>query len=235
VEERARGARLKSRFDLLVVMCLIDYVLLVLVDSPQYLGLIVVAPIFFTAVLAQRATTLSGWWKRLGRLLLLIGAILGLANGVTAEKTQTLMGVASLLFACVLTISFVAVYLHVLEESEVTFQTTYAALSCYLMVGLIFALVDLSTYIFGGSFFSQAGVHPPGDFAYFSFITMTTVGYGDLTPMHGFPRSLAVLEAVAGQMVLVTLVARTVASVSRQSWSDRRAQRRGETPDATAE
>jgi hypothetical protein len=228
--------RLRSRFDLLVVMCLIDYTLLVLVNSTQYLGLIVVVPIFFTIFLAQRATALSGMWRNVGRIGLIIGAALGLANGVTAEQGQTLMGVASLSFAVVLTISFVAVYIYILQSSEVTFQTTYAALSCYLMVGLIFALVDLATYIFAGnSFFAQAGSHPPGDFAYFSFITMTTVGYGDLTPRVGFPRSLAVLEAVAGQMVLVTLVARTVASVSHQSWSDRRASRRGKEPDASEE
>ena len=52
--------------------------------------------------------------------------------------------------------------------------------------------------------------HGPADFAYFSYITMATVGYGDLTPATGLPRTNAVLEALLGQIFLVVLVARLV-------------------------
>ena len=50
----------------------------------------------------------------------------------------------------------------------------------------------------------------PVTFAYFSYITMATVGYGDLTPATGLPRTNAVLEALIGQIFLVVLVARLV-------------------------
>ena len=62
----------------------------------------------------------------------------------------------------------------------------------------------------GNSFFAQPGQHGPADFAYFSYITMATVGYGDLTPATGLPRTNAVLEALIGQIFLVVLVARLV-------------------------
>ena len=62
----------------------------------------------------------------------------------------------------------------------------------------------------GSSFFAQSGHHGPADFGYFSFITMATVGYGDLTPAVGLPRTFAVLEALTGQIFLVVLVARLV-------------------------
>jgi hypothetical protein len=62
----------------------------------------------------------------------------------------------------------------------------------------------------GHSFFAQPGQHGPADFAYFSYITMATVGYGDLSPATGLPRSYAVLEALMGQIFLVVLVARLV-------------------------
>jgi hypothetical protein len=108
----------------------------------------------------------------------------------------------------------------------------YAALSCYLLVGIIFAMGDQSLAAMTTGFFVQPPPHPPSDFAYFSFVTLTTVGYGDLTPALGYPRSLAVLEAVAGQMVLITLVARTVAGVQ---WGERRKVRGALSDDTTDE
>jgi hypothetical protein len=61
------------------------------------------------------------------------------------------------------------------------------------------------------TYFAQPGQHGPPDFVYFSYITMSTVGYGDLTPAPGLPRTTSVLEALIGQIFLVVLVARLVA------------------------
>lgn len=49
-----------------------------------------------------------------------------------------------------------------------------------------------------------------GDFNYFSFVTMTTLGYGDVTPATDIPRALAVLQVILGQILLVVVVARVV-------------------------
>ncbi len=50
----------------------------------------------------------------------------------------------------------------------------------------------------------------PSDFIYFSFVTLTTVGYGDIAPVHPFARSLCNVEAVIGQLYPATLLARLV-------------------------
>ena len=55
------------------------------------------------------------------------------------------------------------------------------------------------------------------DFEYFSFITMTTVGYGDLTPATRLGQTLVTFEAVAGQVFLVTVVALTVSNLGRST------------------
>ena len=62
----------------------------------------------------------------------------------------------------------------------------------------------------GWEFFTDVERPRPGDFMYFSFITLTTVGYGDLTPFTDAARSAAVFEAVLGQVFLATAVARIV-------------------------
>ena len=98
-----------------------------------------------------------------------------------------------------------------MHHSRVTTQTVLGALCIYVLIGLVFANVDYGVQLVSGhSFFAQPGDHGPGDFAYFSYITMATVGYGDLTPATGLPRTNAVLEALIGQIFLVVLVARLV-------------------------
>jgi Ion channel len=75
----------------------------------------------------------------------------------------------------------------------------------------------------GGQFFANGETPNSKLFQYFSFTTLTTLGYGDFTAAGDAGRAVAVLEAVAGQMFLATLVARLVAGFR---WSDRAATRR---------
>jgi hypothetical protein len=68
-----------------------------------------------------------------------------------------------------------------------------------------------------GPFFAQPGEHAQSEFLYFSFVALTTLGFGDLSPSVGLPQALTVLEALMGQIFLVTLVARLVTLWVRQS------------------
>jgi Ion channel len=66
-------------------------------------------------------------------------------------------------------------------------------------------------------FFAQPGEHAQSEYLYFSFVALTTLGFGDLSPSVGLPQALTVLEALAGQIFLVTMVARLVTLWVRQS------------------
>ena len=59
-------------------------------------------------------------------------------------------------------------------------------------------------------------VHQASDYVYLSFVTLTTVGFGDITPLSNLARSVVVLEALIGQIFLVTLVARLVSLYRRE-------------------
>ncbi len=116
---------------------------------------------------------------------------------------------------------FVGLLQRVFREGPVGRNRIFGAVAAYLTLGLVFTfvfhLVELST---PGSF--TEGVAPPptvvvspsrldGDLLYFSFVTLTTLGYGDINPTWELPRSLAILEALLGQLFIATVLARLVA------------------------
>jgi hypothetical protein len=103
------------------------------------------------------------------------------------------------------------------ERGTVSLHTMFGVLCIYLLVGSLFAFLfgivdDLASTPF---FASGAGANT-SDFLYFSFATLTTVGYGDLTAATDLGRSLAIAEALIGQIYLVTVVAVIVGAFGRR-------------------
>ena len=117
----------------------------------------------------------------------------------------TFSGILFFGFIVVIILSFV------LKQAQVTLNVIYAAIVVYLslamMWGMIFILVELLQP--GSITLGQTG-EGSFHFFYYSFVTITTLGYGDITPTSEIARSLALLEAVIGQIYLVVLVARLV-------------------------
>ncbi|NJL19082.1 MAG: hypothetical protein HC901_01920 [Bdellovibrionaceae bacterium] len=94
----------------------------------------------------------------------------------------------------------------------VTSSNLNAAAAIYLLMGFAFAnLFEVVHFLNPASFqVTASGGLQVDDFLYFSFITLTTVGYGDVLPVSGVARMLAVTEALAGQVYLVLSVSRLV-------------------------
>jgi len=140
-----------------------------------------------------------------------VAVVVASAIGVAAGGGDREYGVIVILSSLLVLASPIAIGWRLLHHTRVTTQTVLGALCIYVLIGLVFANADYGVQLVSGhSFFAQPGQHGPGDFAYFSYITMATVGYGDLTPASGLPRTNAVLEALTGQIFLVVLVARLV-------------------------
>jgi len=98
------------------------------------------------------------------------------------------------------------------RQKEITLEVIKAALCAYFLIGLMWSFVYLTIEaLMPGSFQGAPGEPLDYDlFIYFSFVTLTTVGYGDVTPISNGARSLAILEAVMGQFYLAVTVARLV-------------------------
>ncbi len=101
----------------------------------------------------------------------------------------------------------------VVRLERVTAQSLYAALSAYLLIGLMFSAIFAALDVLVPSpFFSGSEPADSQTLQYFSFTTLTTLGYGDFTAAGSLGRAVAVLEAITGQVFLATLVARLVSA-----------------------
>ena len=114
------------------------------------------------------------------------------------------------------TFALVRVLAYVLQVSPVTKDKIYGAISVYLLMGVAWAsCYSLIHVVQPEAFFADQAHNPEGamrfaDFLYFSFVTLTTLGYGDITPVSSQARSLAMMEAVCGVLYIAVLVARLV-------------------------
>ncbi len=98
-----------------------------------------------------------------------------------------------------------------LRGGPVTFHRIQGAVAAYLLLGVIWAYAySLLTLARPGAFTGSVSAGGPRAWLYFSFVTLTTVGYGDVLPVHPVARSLASLEAVVGPLYLAILIARLV-------------------------
>lgn len=104
------------------------------------------------------------------------------------------------------------ILMFIMRQKEITIEIIKAALCAYFLIGLMWSFVYLTIEVLiPGSFQFPPGTQLNHDqFIYFSFVTLTTVGYGDVTPISNGARSLAILEAVMGQFYLAVTVARLV-------------------------
>lgn len=116
---------------------------------------------------------------------------------------------ASLLFVLILIANVSG---RVLKRGPVTIHHIVGAVAVYLLIGLAFGEAARVIDALEPQAYSipAAGSDDRIDLFYFSFVTLTTVGYGDLTPVHPMARSLAVHEALIGQLFPAILIARLV-------------------------
>jgi hypothetical protein len=103
-----------------------------------------------------------------------------------------------------------------LQERGVTVQAVFGALAVYLLLGLFFTLVvSAAAHASSGDYFAQGTDGSESQHVYYVFTTMTTTGYGDLTPAHAFGRTVSVVAMLVGQIYLVTVIAMLVGNLRR--------------------
>jgi hypothetical protein len=206
-----RPASPSGRYGLLLILLVGTY-LLSAFTSGKLVSAVQIVLFVGTLLLALRNSMVPRWIA-----LLLIGIVLigsAVAFGlVVAQPSKDAVGAAQVWTGLVLLASVVMIIRRVLAGTTVTLQSIYGALSAYIVIGLMFAAFYGAMDTLGGVAFFANG--QPGDtktFQYFSFTTLTTLGYGDFTAASDAGRAVAVLEAMVGQIFLATLVARLVSA-----------------------
>lgn len=176
-------------------------------------------------VLLQGATLLLALWTSRARPLLvrtaaiiiglaLVGSTLAIVSDSEAGKGAT--SIVNILLVGVAPVAVVAgVVRNLREEGGVTLTTMFGVLCVYLLAGMFFSFVYgtidlLATH----GVFAEGGDASQADFLYYSFTTLTTTGFGDLTVNDGLGRAVSITEALLGQIYLVTVVAAIVSNLT---------------------
>jgi hypothetical protein len=200
----------EARYGLLLITLVASYLLSAVTHSTWaeavHVGLVVVV-----ALLAVRH---AGLRPRGNALVIGATLVTAIAAGIGATSANTQAeGIASIWNGLILLLTVAVIIDRVVRLERVTAQSIYAALSSYLLIGLMFAsFFGALGYLVSGPFFSDGQPVNTQTLQYFSFTTLTTLGYGDFTAAGSLGRALAVLEALAGQVFLATLVARLVSA-----------------------
>lgn len=150
---------------------------------------------------------------RLWAAAMLLAAFLAVVVITQSVADSTARGLSELWFVVVFLLTLIAVLRRVLIHQEVKLETICGALSAYLLLGLMFSAVYGAMADLGDQqLFVQVAEPSIPLRQYFSFTTLTTLGYGDVTAATNIGRAVATLEAICGQIFLVTLIARLVAN-----------------------
>lgn len=168
-------------------------------------GLTLIAAIWTSGLARTRSWLLFG----LAMLAIAIAlAVVSPALGGSSDLLGAVGLVSGLLIICVV----VVIVRSIARSPEVSAETILGAICVYLSIGMIFlfvygAVVEISS----SPFFAQAGDGTRALRLYFSYVTLATLGYGDYTPATNLGHMLAVVEALLGQIYLVTVVSLLVA------------------------
>jgi len=154
--------------------------------------------------------------------LSLIRAITG---GIGDGASRTMNGVLVALGPPAIAVGVVR---NLRSQGAVRIEAVMGVLSLYMLLGMLFAFVFGAIDNFGGyPFFASGASATVSNCLYFSFTTLATVGYGDLTARTDLGHTLSILEALIGQIYLVTVVSLIVSNLGRR--------RRDPAPPSTAE
>lgn len=191
---------------ILVVKPLVDLHLLPAIAMALGLQAVILAGLFCLDEAAHRTRHLA-----LVAVLSALG-LQSLALG-SAGKTPSLLAAGAAALA--LSVLIAAILRQTFAAGRITFRRIEGAIAAYVLIGLVFAcLYDLLHGLDPGAFLHQGepiqAREQVGSYLFFSFVTLTTTGYGDIVPVHPVARSLAILEALSGQLYLAILLGRLV-------------------------
>jgi hypothetical protein len=218
VHSLSRGdvLRVVDSYASLLVLLLANFFLLELVDDPRWGA--VGSTLLAAAALIVAISDPQAGHRLHAHHWILTAACVALAPLVLIVNSSSIVGLTYLLPIALLVTATLPITLNrIVRHRRVTYETVLGALCAYVLLGLLFAFLYLAVAdLRDAAFFAQPGAHTQSEYLYFSFVALTTLGFGDLSPSVGLPQALTVVEALLGNIFLVTLVARLVTLWVRQ-------------------
>jgi hypothetical protein len=176
-----------------------------------------VTTVFLQGLTLLAALVASRVRRSLFRIACVVAAIslLSAVGSLVISSSSDPTGVFFLLNVLLVATAPVVIGRALWRRQIVDVHTVLGAVCIYVLLGMMFAFVYAAIDgLDAAAFFVQTSHATTPDFLYFSFVTQTTVGYGDLTAAADLGRALSVLEALTGQLYLVTIIAVLVSRLS---------------------
>ena len=203
---------------LLLILILLKFVLCPFLEG--FIGINILMDILFSLILISGIYAISE-----KKLVLIIGLLIALPTFVanwslyflkipSLELVHRIFGAFFFAYIIIIMISYL------FKEKNVTVEVITSAISVYFLIGLTWTFVFSLLEIFHPGSFSLSSQNQIKDIEqlfYYSFVTLTTIGYGDITALTAPAGSLSALEAMMGQIYLAVLVARLVGMYIFQS------------------
>ncbi len=204
----------KGLSSLLAILCLILFVFHPL-STVSKAGEIVIN-VFFTLLLISGVITVMqnrAWIATVTVFAVLVFLFSWFDLFSTKRLIQVINSVLCILFYSLLAGMVLG---NVFKEGPVTVHRIQGAIVVYLLTGLVMAFAYQAIYYarpetaFGIADRTRVHFSPGSEFLYFSFVTLTTIGYGDITPLHPLAQSLVMVEGLIGQLYPAILIARLI-------------------------
>jgi hypothetical protein len=202
-----------NRYGLVVALLMLSYLTSVSTDRAS--GAIVVMLVQLLTLFLTFTVSESPHAQRFAGIACGVLGLMAIASfgfGVAFEFDDSVIKVLAIVSVALYLVAPFLILRHLLRRPVVDARTILGAIAIYLMLGMMFAFSYRAVSLWqpDPAFFGSAGRGDNADYLFFSFITLTTTGYGNLVPATNPGQSIAVLEAIIGQLFLVTALAKIV-------------------------
>jgi voltage-gated potassium channel len=209
--EEREWSRIRDHFGVVLLLLIVTVFFSISAPNEPWAWLATTATLAATVTLAM---LVSGARKRVvwaGITLAASGLGMSTIIALTQADARRHLSVTCLLLTL---LAAGAIIRRVRVHVEINMLTILGAVCIYVLLGMSFAFIFECVGEFGSRpFFTAHEAGTRSDYTYFSFVTMATVGYGDLTAQGGLGRAFAVTEGLLGQIYLVTTVAALVGNL----------------------
>jgi hypothetical protein len=215
-DDQPSAATRRERYGLLLAAILASFGFQGIASPGKWQQIVITALLATTLVLALWAANSRPWVVQLaiavGALLVAFSTVEALSGHTGGAGTR----IANLLLVVLAPPAIVLGVVRTLRKrGRVTVEAVFGVLCLYILLGMFFAFLYGSIDRLGQPFFAQDVQATVSRCLYYSFTTLTTVGYGDLTSLTSLGHTLSVSESLFGQIYLVTVVAVLVSNLSR--------------------
>ena len=203
-------SRHTDTYGLVFFLIIVDYIAVSTLLNNAWGRVVIVVLLGSTLLFTLRTSRARSIWQLLAVIYLLASAfsavIIALVPGAdTVSQWTTIVG------GLLLIVTPLTILRNISSHRVVTTGTVLGAICVYLLIGFSFAFVYFAVgYLSAAPFFEGQPEAPFNSYLFFSYMTLTTVGYGNLIPTSNLGQTLAMLEALSGQIYLVIIVARLV-------------------------